>query len=100
MVVVMMIMMIIYRVDNGNNDDNIYDSDNDSYGDNTNDNDNDQIMNAEIKSNQMRFIKKKNSENHTLMENLTFCHLLVFRCMSSNMSLAQKSSHLTSVGNK
>ena len=45
MVVVMMIM-IIYRVDNGNNDDNIYDSDNDSYGDNTNDNDNDQIMNA------------------------------------------------------
>lgn len=42
----MMIMMIIYRVDNGNNDDNIYDSDNDSYGDNTNDNDNDQIMNA------------------------------------------------------
>lgn len=41
-----MIMMIIYRVDNGNNDDNIYDSDNDSYGDNTNDNDNDQIMNA------------------------------------------------------
>ena len=48
----------------------------------------------------MRFIKKKNSENHTLMENLTFCHLLVFKCMSSNMSLAQKSSHLTSVGNK
>ena len=33
MVVVMMIMMIIYRFDNGNNDDNIYDSDNDSYGD-------------------------------------------------------------------
>ena len=41
----MMIMMIIYRVDNGNNDDNIYDSDNDNYGDNTNDDDNDQIMN-------------------------------------------------------
>ena len=42
----MIIMMIIYRVDNGNNDDNIYNSDNDNYGDNTNDNDNDQIMNA------------------------------------------------------
>lgn len=41
----MMIMMMIYRVDNGNNDDNIYDSDNDNYGDNTNDDDNDQIMN-------------------------------------------------------
>lgn len=40
-----MMIMIIYRVDNGNNDDNIYDSDNDNYGDNTNDDDNDQIMN-------------------------------------------------------
>ena len=53
-----------------------------------------------LKSSQIRFIEKKNSENHTLMENLTFCHLLVYSCMSSNMSLAQKSSHLTSVGNK
>lgn len=40
----MMIIMIIYSVDNGNNDGNIYGSDDNNYGDNSNDDGNNQIM--------------------------------------------------------
>ena len=40
----MMIIMIIYSVDNGNNDGNIYGRDDNNYGDNSNDDGNDQIM--------------------------------------------------------
>ena len=56
----MMIIMIIYSVDNGNNDGNIYGSDDNNYGDNSNDDGNNQIMlKSQIK---WDLLREKNSK--------------------------------------